>query len=211
MKLQFVILAVLTAVNAANYMSQASQMFIKVMTNYKMANIDPGRASSEANRFWTQVAQYPAFQKICNEIGNEQININDMSHNKELIIKYGNQGVAAFNQWQHGPSYSPYVQYVSQHIKDFDISRLVNDATRTVNQYWPFVRGPASSAMNDPQLKPLIQTAAQLAPKVIQDAGLAPYLRNVRIPPSGFAAYGYEDYGAAGGAGGGDDYHDHNL
>lgn len=186
----------LAAVNAANYISQASSMFIKVMTNYRQPNIDDGRASSEANRFWTQVAQYPGFQRLIQEANNEDLNINDMENIKELGIKYAHAGISAFQQWQKGPSYSPYVQYVSQHVKDFDISRLVNDATRTMNQYWPFVRMPVSQAMRDPQMQQIAQTMIQLAPKVVKDTGLEPYLRNVRPPPGlGFPGSANYEYG----------------
>jgi hypothetical protein len=163
-----------TVANANFFIDQGSLQIVKALTNARSANVPAAKASAEANHFVTGILSYPAFQRIIYE-ADQPSRPGDNRNMKQVVASFVNEASVAYDQFSHGPSFSPYTSYFKEHISDFDVTKFYISVTNTLKQYYPLVAAPLSSFFNDPQGRAVGKTAQNIARHFLTDNGLGQY------------------------------------
>lgn len=169
-----------TALAAKNfYVAAASKIAVRVMTSARNPNIGAAQAASEVGHIIDGVLTYPPVDSLINKFLNMAGGPPpDAAQAKSLVHEVS----SVLDKFQHDPSYPKYAAYVSQHLADFNIKKVIDVATSSAKRFVPLLGAQTSAllkAAKDPRIAEAVNTFSQLGLKFSKDFGLERFYKDL--------------------------------
>lgn len=179
----------LPAVNAANsdggssgngqfYLGQASAMVVNFFASARADGVPEDRASSEAGHVFTEIWNFPKFQKIASEV----IEAVPKGIDKNQIKQFVEEADKAFTEFSNGPSYQPLTSYFKSVTSDFDTNKILSMGKSIIDPYTDKAKPKISSFFADPEGKAIHSTVYNLGKHIASDFGYEQLYQSVPPP-----------------------------
>lgn len=162
------------------YLGQASAMVVNFFASARAEGVPEDRASSEAGHVFTEIWNFPKFQKIASEVAQAV----PKGVDKAQIKKFVEDADKAFTEFSKGPSYQPLTSYFKSVTTDFDTNKIFSMGKSIIDPHTEKAKPKISSFFADPEGKAIHSTVYNLGKHIASDFGYENLYKSV--PPPAF-------------------------
>lgn len=160
------------------YLGQASALVVNFFASARADGVPEDRASSEAGHVFTEIWNFPQFQKIASEV----VEAAPKGVDKKQIKQFVEEADKAFTEFSNGPNYQPLTSYFKSVTSDFDTNKIFSMGKSIINPYTEKAKPKISSFFADPEGKAIHSTVYNLGKHIASDFGYEDLFKSVPPP-----------------------------